>query len=492
MGLKNVAGGVAATLVLYGLFFFGMSERGLVSADEPRYASIARTMADSGDWITPTLRGEPWFEKPALLYWLGAAADRLGIDDDRATRIPVALISVAFLVYFHRHLQRHFGSREAGYATVILATSAGWVAYSQTGVFDLPLAASLGAALLSLLPWVSDPGVDGRRVASRFGLWLGFSVLAKGLVGPVLAALALLGVAWERGVRSTAREILGVRFWIPFLAVSLPWYLLCFARNGLPFLEEFVWKHHFGRFVSGSLQHVEPFWFFLPVILIGLLPWTPLLALCTQPTLRRDRRTRFFLVWALTTLAFFSLSTNKLPGYILPALPPLAALLGVALASAVRPRWALTASALLLTLVPVTEQLLPQALDRGLGRVWPPDGVSWPWIAGVILLAVAVGWAATQGKRTLAFGLLAAAATVSFVHMKLTTFPHLDSQAGVRPLWREVRPHLEDACLGEVRRHVDYGLAYYSADRLANCASKPANYRIEGHPPRLLSPQTER
>ena len=137
----------------YLLLLLGMSERGLVSADEPRYAEIAREMAISGDWVTPRLEGKPWFEKPALLYWMGAVTYSLGLQDDRATRLPVALVTLCFLIYFHWQLVRNFGLRAADYATLILATSGGWVVFGQVGVFDMPLAASLGAALLVLLPY---------------------------------------------------------------------------------------------------------------------------------------------------------------------------------------------------------------------------------------------------------------------------------------------------------------------------------------------------
>ena len=271
MEFKRIAGWLVASLCIYLLLFQGMSDRGLVGPDEPRYASIAREMWSSGDWTTPRLSGEPWFEKPALLYWLGAATASLGVHDDRATRLPVALLSAAFLLFFYQTLASQFGGAAARYATLVLATSAGWVAFSQVGGFDLPLAATLGAALLCLLPWVERSDRATRKRLPVFGALLGVSMLAKGLVGPVLAFLALLGVALRRGLRPVARDLLHPRTWSPCAAVALPWYLLCYAANGSVFVDEFLWRHHVDRFFTGSLQHVEPFWYFLPVLLIGLL-----------------------------------------------------------------------------------------------------------------------------------------------------------------------------------------------------------------------------
>src|SRR5258708_32908303 len=113
--------------LLYLLYFFGLTNAGLVGPDEPRYAAIARQMAQSGDWITPRLWGEPWFEKPALLYWMQGAAFRLGLSDDLAPRLPVALCSVACLIVFYCIRRRECGGRAAGCSPPVLAPSAVWL-----------------------------------------------------------------------------------------------------------------------------------------------------------------------------------------------------------------------------------------------------------------------------------------------------------------------------------------------------------------------------
>src|SRR5215831_8256556 len=128
--------------VAYFLYLFRLTGIGLIGPDEPRYAAIGREMARSGDWVTPRLWGEPWFEKPALLYWMTGAAFRFGLGEDAAPRMPVAIVSVTFLVLFFFLLRRQFGERPAIFATVILGTSAGWISLSQAGVVDIPLAAS--------------------------------------------------------------------------------------------------------------------------------------------------------------------------------------------------------------------------------------------------------------------------------------------------------------------------------------------------------------
>src|ERR1700689_4402326 len=131
------------------LYLADLTGMGLVSADEPRYAAIGRAMAQSGDWVTPRLWGKPWFEKPPLLYWMTAAASQARLDQDPAPPLPVAIVSVGFLIYFFIALRREFGERAAFYATTILATSAGWLAYSHVALTDLPMAATFAAAMLT-------------------------------------------------------------------------------------------------------------------------------------------------------------------------------------------------------------------------------------------------------------------------------------------------------------------------------------------------------
>ncbi len=474
--------GIAAWVLL----FDGVWLRGVIGPDEPRYASIAREMWESGDWVTPRLAGEPWYEKPALLYWMGAAALALGAEDDQATRYPVAVLSLAFLVFFHWRLRRNFDEETADIASAVLLTSAGWVAFSQAGVFDLPLTAAVSAALLLLLEWVNDPRDSGRL--PWFGALLGVSVLAKGLAGPAVATMAALGVCTVRGVWPVARTLVHWRTLLPFAAVCGPWYLLCYLRNGEAFVEEFLWRHHVLRLISPELQHVQPFWFYLPVILVALMPWSPLLFALPWKRLWTDHQTRFLLAWAAGTLLFFSSATNKLPGYILPALPPAAALIALRLRVAPMPRVALTVSALLLGLLPLAAAVLPEALASGLPRAWPPRDLSWGLAAMPLAALAAVAWAAWSGRRRTAVAAVALAAAIGLLTLKRAVYPQLDRAAGTRDLFLPEQVPVEDLCLGDVRRHVVYGASFYGRDRVPSCEQGTRPYHIEGNPPTIVAP----
>ena len=484
--VRKTAIAAAAVAAVYLLYFHAIGERGLVGPDEPRYASIAREMVESGDWVTPRLWDEPWFEKPALLYWLGALSLSVGIEGDHAIRVPGALISIGFLVFLHRVTQRRFGSPAAEYAVLILGTSVGWAAFSQIGVFDLPLAASLSAALLVLLPWVEKSNPTTRRLLPWFGALLGVSVLAKGLVGPALAALTLLPVCRDRGLGTVAHDLARPRTWVPFLAVAAPWYVLCYAQNGAVFLHEFVWRHQFERFTDGTLQHVQPFWFFVPVLALGFLPWTPLAFGRPAASLRGDPRVRFLVAWCVATFLLFSASTNKLPGYVLPMFPPLAILAALQLGDRRPRRGVLVAAVLSLALLPAAEALLPRALSHGLFSAWPPEDIAWGRVTGLVLAAVAIAWAAGAGRRSTAVLLLGVSAVINLSYLQINTFPAIDREAGTRPLWRLIEPRQSETCIGNVRRHVVYGLDYYSAHGLPRCAETPRPYHVTGDPARLL------
>jgi 4-amino-4-deoxy-L-arabinose transferase-like glycosyltransferase len=459
------------------LYFFGLAAAGLSGPDEPRYASIAREMARSGDWITPRLWGEPWFEKPALLYWMEAAAFRLGLSADLAPRLPIALASVAFLIFFYWVLRREFGDPAAAYATAILGTSAAWLAFSHVGTTDLPMSAAFAAAMLLSLGWLER---GDRRWLPVAAALLGIAVLAKGLVPLVLAVpLAWMGrrrlLDWFRPTVIAA-----------FAVVALPWYVLCFLRNGRPFLETFFWQQQFARFVTPERAHGQPFWYYAPVIVGALFPWIPALVPIARPSLYSDTRRRFLLACVLFGLLFFSASRNKLPGYILPLIPALAALAGIALADA--KRWVLTATAALLILLGPIAAILPTALAAGISRSALPP-FHWTWLLPA-LAALAVWYLDRTGSRGAAMALLAAAITAGTVGIELRVLPEVDRVASARPLWNAVAPIRDHVCVASLHRSLRYGLNYYSVTPLPDCHQEPREIEITqdpGQPPRLVS-----
>jgi len=463
-----------APLAAYVLYFHGLSMAGLMGPDEPRYAAISREMAWSGDWVTPRLWGQPWFEKSPLLYWMSASGFRLGWGPELAPRLPVALMAVAFLAFYWWILNREFGCPAATLATWILGTGAAWVGFGYAAVTDLPLAATFSAAMLLALPWI---GRGDRRWLPLAAVLMGFAMLGKYGVAAVLAAP--LAIRWRSLGDLFRPRVVGL-----FLLVAAPWYLLCYARNGALFAKV-AWAHQFGRYTTGALGHTQPWWYYVPVLAGLLLPWTPLVGLLAKPNWG-DLRRVFLLVWAAFGLIFFSLSINKLPGYLLPLCPPLAALMGIGLAEAKRARGWLVACAVLLVVLPVSVPLIPVALAEGLRRA-PHPAFQWTWLLPV-LVAVPVWILDTRGRRVAAAAVIALGATAGSVYVKLADLPVADRLASARPLWHAIEGRVSEVCVDRLKDEFVYGLGYYAGYPLPACSRDPLPIHVTeppGNPPEV-------
>jgi 4-amino-4-deoxy-L-arabinose transferase-like glycosyltransferase len=444
------------------LYLLNLGTTGFLGPDEPRYASIGREMARSHDFVTPRLAGpngnEPWFEKPPLLYWSTAIGRIiLRLPDEWAARLPVALMSLAFLWFFFGVLEREFSQRTAVAATSILATSVGWMAYSFAAVTDLPMTAALGAAMLIAL---FDTRLDTfHRQRTNPGYWagalLGLAMLAKGFV-PVVLFAPLFLVARRKRLTMIAGCIV----------VAAPWYVWCWARNGSAFWHEFFWKHHVQRFLTPLLEHVQPWWFFLPVILLGLFPWTPLAALLLRGKTYDDVRVRSLALWLVYALLFFSVARNKLPGYVLPLMPPLAIVLAVGLektGSAMK--WWIAACTLPMLLLPGIATSLPNALLFGVKHASVSLRPSLPFLIGVPVVVVVAWWLAWKNNSAFAIAVAAMGMIVGVVYLKGRTFRELDARVSARSFERDNLGAIQrgETCIGdEVRRDWQYQLNYYS------------------------------
>jgi 4-amino-4-deoxy-L-arabinose transferase-like glycosyltransferase len=394
---------------------------------------------------------------------------RLGLGPELAPRLPVALISVAFLIFFWWILDREFGCRAAWIATLILGTSGMWVGFSEAAVPDIPMTACYSAAMLLALPWISTR--DRRWLPAASALF-GLAVLAKGIGPLAIAAPLVLG----RHVTDWLRP----RVLAPFFAIALPWYALCYWRNGWTFLHDFFVVHTFGRLASASLGHGQPFWYYLPVLLAALLPWTPLLGLITRRDAHRDPRRRFLLTWFLFTLVFFSAFWNKLPGYILPALPAFAALAGILLDEAVHARAWLAVCAAMLMALPIAAQMLPAAMSSGLSHA-PRPAFRIVWLAAFAVAAVA--WALeARGRRLASVLAVAVGAGLGIAWLKASTAAELDRSVSARGLWRQIESRASDVCLGELNRTWVYGLNYYAGRALPDCDDAPRAIEISVDP----------
>ena len=316
-------------------FFFALGAFGLVGADEPRYAQIGREMFERHDWIVPTLNGQPWLEKPVLLYWKEISSYMFFGVRDWAARIPAAAHAtvLALAVFF---FMRRFRAGSELDAAMITASSAAIIGFARGASTDMLLAVYFSTALLAWWTW---------HETSR-KLWLAafYALLALGTLakGPVAPALAFLIVAAYAGLRRDAKVLLR-SIWLPgfalYLAIALPWFVA--VQIKVPqFFHVFFVEHNLERFGTNLYQHAQPFWYYIPVFLVSTLPWTVFTLPALVETVRRgaqslrgasraaaaeaeqqDWLSFFLLLWIVIPIIFFSVSRSKLPGYILPAIP---------------------------------------------------------------------------------------------------------------------------------------------------------------------------
>lgn len=352
-------------LVLIGaLIWFGsLDYRHLVKTDEGRYAEIAREMVASGDWMTPRLNGIKYFEKPALQYWATAAAFTAFGEHEWTARLWSALagfFGIALVWFAGRRL---FGPDAGFYAALITGSSLLYALIGHINTLDMGVTFFMTAGMIGFLLAQRSGANDRENRLWMHVAWaaLAFSVLSKGLIGLILpgAVLVIYTLAqrdwalWKRLHLATGLAL--------FLAISAPWFVAVSLANP-EFFHFFFIHEHFERFLTKAHGRYHPWWYFVPILLAGILPWAGLMFDALARAWKREAGTfqpkRFLLIWAVFIYVFFSVSSSKLPSYILPIFPAFALLMGERLAH-------LKARALFWQTVPV-------AVLAGLGFVLAP------------------------------------------------------------------------------------------------------------------------
>ena len=451
-------------IVLYVCLFSGLGAIGLVGPDEPRYAAIARAMAETHDWVTPRLWGTPWFEKPVLYYWTAGIAMRIFGVSEFAARLPSACAGLLAVIAVAWTALRSYGLGAAWYSLLMLPTSVAMIGFSRAAGPDMLFAALLTASMAVAVEMLQKER-PGPFLQVAFGFFLGAAVLAKGPAAVILAGGAtLLWAAITRQWRAPFRFLHPLVI-AAFCATALPWYVLCAIRNP-DFLNVFIWQHNFKRYLTPIFQHPQPFWFYVPILGMGIMPWVVLIC---APVSRRWRKTRLdspgvcVLCWALFPLFFFSLSQSKLPGYILPAIPPAFLLIGrVASVEDARQLFSwvgLTASVIALFAAGSYHALY------GIGDLL---GVSDSRVTALIALAVLSGVLPIAllifKKPRHAFVALPCFLAILVLFLNLRALPTADSRISARHVSQDYlrlnASGADIACAG-ITRDWKYGMSYY-------------------------------
>jgi len=497
----------------YGLTpFLGGDGLGLVGADEPRYAQIAHEMLDRVDsahtlreklsaCVTPYLYGRPWLEKPALYYWRAMLLfQELGVHDWSA-RLPsttFAFIMVA-LIYLHMRRFRPGGHLDAALITVACA---GIIGFSRGASTDMQMAAPLAIGLLGWYAWYET---DSKFWLYDIYFFTGLATLAKGPVAPFLALVIIAAFAFLRREWSILRR----SFWWPgvvlYFAMVLPWFIAVQHQNPT-FFREFFLEHNLERFATDRYQHVQPFWYYLVVVILAMMPWTVIAVRALidgiqtsvaewrlrrastskrRPNRPGDAFPEFLVLWALIPIVFFSFSKSKLPGYILPSIPPIAILTGDYLfrRRAGLNRWVLSGHAALCGIMTMFALLLPWFVVHG--STMPPANALAAAVlaalgAALLILIVVNGFGVARLRLVTTavlmvlvlflygvgpfFGVPEVGATKRVIHL-------LDHAYSARPLADKLAtlaPADETVAVFSVRRDMEYGLSFYRNTEVVN------------------------
>jgi 4-amino-4-deoxy-L-arabinose transferase-like glycosyltransferase len=493
-----------AFFLFYGLVpIFGGDGLGLVGADEPRYAQIAREMLGRHDYITPILYGKPWLEKPALYYWRAMFSFKEFGVHDWSARLPSASFAFILISLIYLHIRRFRPGGQLD-AALITASCAGIIAFARGASTDMQLAAPFCIGMLGWYAWYET---DKKFWLFDLYFFNGAATLAKGPVAPFLALAIIFAFAALRREWSLLRRTIWIPGVVLYLAMVLPWYIAVTRRNP-QFLRVFFLEHNLERFATNLYEHQQPSWYYLAVMVLALLPWTVVAVRALvdaiiesinewRARLAKNRYVsharwgdafpEFLVLWTLFPVAFFSLSESKLPGYILPSIPPLTILTGDYLNrlreadKGIRP-WLLVLHALLTGATVTLVLLLPWFISHAAGGI-PPTRIMvsaiMTGIATVVLILVVVGRFGVKRLRIATmvplvvlvfflfgvgpfFGLPAIPATKHTIQL-------VDLTYSARPLARELTqltPQDEPVAVLRVRRDLEYGLSFYRDKRV--------------------------
>jgi 4-amino-4-deoxy-L-arabinose transferase-like glycosyltransferase len=356
--LAPLAAPLMAALAIYLGLFFRLGDFPLFDVDEGAFSEATREMLARGDYITTWLNGQLRFDKPILTYWLQAGSVSLFGLDEFALRLPSALASLGWVMAIYAFTRRQAG-RKAGFAAALItATTLGVSVIGRGAIADALLNLFLALAMFDIYRYMEEPRVRYRR---RAWAWMALGVLTKGPVALLVpAAASLLAFALQGKVKQWWKALRDPAGWLILLAIAGPWYLEEYRRQGQAFIDGFFLRHNVERFVSPLQGHSGGFFYYVPVLLLLMLPFTGLF-LRVLPGVRRlaaSPLTTFLWCWFLFVFVFFSLASTKLPHYLIYGITPLFILMALQRDLPVS-RWlAFAPPVLLLTFVAVLPNLV--------------------------------------------------------------------------------------------------------------------------------------
>jgi len=323
-------------------FLFGLGTQAITDSDEAFYAEAAREMVEGRDWITPHFNYEERWQKPILYYWFTAAAFAGSAPSEFMARFGSALSGIGVVLLTWAAGRRLTANeRGAWIAGAIAATCFGCFMMARAALPDLPLACFITATIWCAMRAVDLAERSPAAWAALSGLAAGLGFLTKGPVALVVPAIVLIPIWWRERGHLVIRPSHAALALLLFAIAGLPWYAAMLARHGMAYLQSFFVGDNLERFATTRYNDARAVWYYVPILLGGLLPWTMFLLVLPWRPLRaivRGRRRLTdeewrLLIWTVVPLLLFTASVGKQPRYILPVLPPIAMMLGAGIAN---------------------------------------------------------------------------------------------------------------------------------------------------------------
>ncbi|MBY0555677.1 MAG: glycosyltransferase family 39 protein [Burkholderiaceae bacterium] len=403
---KKVLWSLLAAFVIVWLYALGV--RTLVPPDEGRYAEMAREMFASGDWVTTRLNGIKYFEKPPLQTWMNALSfAAFGLGEWQA-RLWTGLCGLSGVLLTGYAGHRVFGARVGFYAALTLGSSLFWVASGQIDSLDMSLSGMMTIVLCAVLIAQRDDATPSEQRNWMLLCWVGMAlaVLAKGLIGLVLPGAVLVLYSLLSGDLAIWKRLHLGKGLLLFFAVATPWFVLVGLRN--PEQPHFFFVHeHWERFFLKTHHREGAWYYFFAMLIPGIVPWLGVLPQSLLAAVRRRPEGRFqprllLLIWSVFIFTFFSYSSSKLPGYILPIFPALALLIAAYLETAAR-RSRIIAAALLVVIGVGGIIAVPQMLHISVRHASETALLAayQPWVLAAAIITAAGGAVALLHARHL-------------------------------------------------------------------------------------------
>ena len=479
-------GATILLVILLSAWFAGLGSHPLYEPDEGRYAEVARQMFVTGDWVMPHFDGFRFYDKPPLQYWATTLAYHvLGVHEWSA-RLWSALAGLLCVAAIWYAAQRVWGARHARLAALVCAGCVLVTTGAHVNTLDMGVSAFLTITLATFLIAQHGSSTASERRWWLLATWLAMAlgVLSKGLIGVVLPGTSLLlYMLWQRdaGLLRRLYIVPGVAI---LLLVAAPWFVLL-ARRDNQFLSYFFIHEHLGRFLSKVVDRNHPWWYYLPIIVVGLLPWTAFLSAAlrrgwSRSTFDHDGAMRLVLAWSAVVFVFFSWAGAKLPLYILPLFPALSILIAGAIASmpprAVARR--LLPVAALAALAAMIALVLPHTATLH-GKHEAYVALCNPFAISALVLAIGSGIGATLAWRGHVDTAIAAAALggLLFTQGLLQAYQRMGTTASARSIATRALPYL--SADGPVYAVHDFprGLPFYLRRQVTLVDERPYDMR---------------